>query len=282
MPLRWFVVTDEPFLSATRTAYDTVAASYAKQVPAVEEDPVDHALLGAFADLVRAAGGGPVADIGCGPGWVTAYLDGVGLDVSGIDLSPEMIAVARRNYPGLRFSEGSMLALDQPDAGLAGVLAWYSIIHMRPARLPAALSEFHRVLMPEMELPPPIVGFLPSLGVLVPYQRRKFDVVPAKVDGLLVEPSGTSTRSKPATCDHCALRRVPRSATCGLAPGRQEASDRRGRLRRRPSRVTALRRRSDGHGHGLGRGSRPVALTSFMLNWEFIRATPGRSASLFM
>jgi SAM-dependent methyltransferase len=141
-------VTDELFLSVTRTAYNTVAVSYAELVPAVEEDhPVNRAVLGAFADLVRAAGGGPVADIGCGAGRVTAYLDGVGLDVSGIDLSPEMLAVARRNHPGLRFSEGSMLALDLPDAGLAGVVAWYSVIHMPPARLPSAFSEFYRVLM---------------------------------------------------------------------------------------------------------------------------------------
>jgi ubiquinone/menaquinone biosynthesis C-methylase UbiE len=114
----------------------------------VEEDPVDRAVLGAFADQVRAIGGGQVADIGCGPGKMTAYLDRVGLHGSGIDLSPEMLAVARRNDPGLRFSEGSMLALDLPDAGLAGVVAWYSVIHLPPARLPSAFSEFYRVLTP--------------------------------------------------------------------------------------------------------------------------------------
>lgn len=141
-------VTDEDFLTATRAAYDTVAVSYAELVPAVEEDPVDRALLGAFADLVRGAGSHPVADIGCGTGRVTAYLDGAGLDVFGIDLSPQMLAVARRDHPGLRFSEGSMLGLDLPDSGLAGVVAWYSFIHLPPARLASAFSEFHRVLLP--------------------------------------------------------------------------------------------------------------------------------------
>ncbi|HWE89758.1 MAG TPA: class I SAM-dependent methyltransferase, partial [Pseudonocardiaceae bacterium] len=141
-------MTDEPHLSATRLAYDTVAVSYAEQVPAVEEDPMDHALLGAFANLVLAAGGGPVVEVGCGTGRVTGCLDRAGLDVSGIDLSPEMLAVARRDHPGLRFSEGSLLDLDLPDANSAGVVAWYSVIHLPPARLPWAFAEFYRVLAP--------------------------------------------------------------------------------------------------------------------------------------
>jgi ubiquinone/menaquinone biosynthesis C-methylase UbiE len=142
-------MTEADYLTDTRTSYDTVAAGYAELVPAVDEDhPLHRAVLVAFAELVRATEGGPVADVGCGTGRVTAFLDGVGLDVSGVDLSPGMLAVARRNYPGLQFSEGSLFALDLPDASQAGVVAWYSIIHMPPARLPAAFSEFHRVLAP--------------------------------------------------------------------------------------------------------------------------------------
>jgi SAM-dependent methyltransferase len=142
-------VTDADFLTETRATYDTVATSYAEIVPAMDDDhPMARAVLGAFADLVRAAGSGPVADIGCGTGRVTAFLDRAGLDVSGIDLSPGMLAVARRNHPGLRFSEGSVFALDLLDGSQAGVVAWYSVIHMPPERLPAAFSEFHRVLAP--------------------------------------------------------------------------------------------------------------------------------------
>lgn len=48
---------------------------------------------------MRARGGGPVADVGCGPGRVTTYLDGLGLDVSGVDLSPEMVAVGPPRVP---------------------------------------------------------------------------------------------------------------------------------------------------------------------------------------
>jgi len=45
-----------------------------------------------------------------------------------------MLAVARRAHPGLWFAEGSMEGV--ADGALSGVLAWYSIIHTPPARLP--------------------------------------------------------------------------------------------------------------------------------------------------
>lgn len=137
-------VTD--FLTTTRHTYSIVAESYDRFAPPIAEDVQDRALLTAFADLVR--GDGPVADLGCGTGRVTAYLASAGLDVAGIDLSPEMLAVARRDHPELRFSEGSLLGLDLPDDGLAGAVAWYSIIHTPPARLPEVCAELFRVLRP--------------------------------------------------------------------------------------------------------------------------------------
>ncbi|MBQ0855287.1 class I SAM-dependent methyltransferase [Streptomyces sp. BH-SS-21] len=137
------------FLHTTRAAYDTWAARYAELFAnGLEDFPLDRAMLGAFAAFVRADGGGPVADLGCGPGHVTSLLDSLGLDVSGIDLSPEMIAIARAARPDLRFEVGSMTALDRADGELAGVLARYSIIHTPPEQLPLVLTEFQRVLAP--------------------------------------------------------------------------------------------------------------------------------------
>ncbi|MFI0263877.1 class I SAM-dependent DNA methyltransferase [Streptomyces sp. NPDC017056] len=142
-------MTEPNFLLDTRASYDAMADDYVAFASGeLDAKPLERGMLAAFADLVRAGGGGPVADVGCGTGRVSAHLAGLGLSVFGVDLSPGMLAVARREHPGLRFEEGSMLALDIPDGSLAGVVAWYSTIHVPAERLPEAFAEFHRVLAP--------------------------------------------------------------------------------------------------------------------------------------
>ncbi|WP_067186677.1 class I SAM-dependent methyltransferase [Microtetraspora niveoalba] len=136
-------------LSTTRESYDRLAGDYVELVlPMFENEHLDRAAIAAFAGLVRAGGAGEVADLGCGPGHVTAHLHTLGLTAFGVDLSPEMIGLARRAYPHLRFDVGSMTDLDLADGVLGGVLARYSIIHTPPDRLPEALAEFYRVLAP--------------------------------------------------------------------------------------------------------------------------------------
>ncbi|HEY0638574.1 MAG TPA: class I SAM-dependent methyltransferase [Pseudonocardiaceae bacterium] len=144
-------------LGATRASYDAVAETYAERfAEGLARHPLPRLLLRAFAEQVLAAGGGPVLDAGCGPGHVTASLAGHGLDMSGIDLSPRMIAIARRTYPHLRFEVGSLSAIDAPDGWYAGLVASWSIFHLPPAELPAAFAGFRRVLRPGGHL---ILGF---------------------------------------------------------------------------------------------------------------------------
>ncbi|SBT67151.1 Methyltransferase domain-containing protein [Micromonospora sediminicola] len=137
------------WLDDTRTSYDTVATSYADLLrDALAGEPFQRGILGLFAELVRAQGSGPVADMGCGPGRITAHLHGLGLDAFGVDLSPAMIEVARRDHPNLRFEVGSMTRLDLADASLTGLLAWFSLIHVPDEDVPGVLAGFHRALRP--------------------------------------------------------------------------------------------------------------------------------------
>ena len=141
------------YLDTTRLSYDTVAADYAELLQAeLAGKPLDRALLATFVELVQATNAGPVADLGCGPGRVTAYLHELGLTTFGVDLSPRMVEVARRSYPHLRFDEGMMSDLDLSEGVLGGIVAWYSIIHTPTERLPAVFAEFHRVLAPGGQL----------------------------------------------------------------------------------------------------------------------------------
>ena len=137
----------ENWLADTRTSYDTVADSYAERMREVlDDEPYLRSALALLADQVRAAGGGQVADVGCGPGHVTGHLHGLGIDAFGVDLSPMMIELARRDYPGVRFEVGSMTELPVADGSLAGVIAWWSMIHVPDDSMPTVLGHFHRAL----------------------------------------------------------------------------------------------------------------------------------------
>ncbi|MER6290466.1 class I SAM-dependent methyltransferase [Streptomyces sviceus] len=142
-------MTEPPCLAAIRESYDTVAADYTKLVKAPAElDPLSRAMLASFAEVVRTADLGPVADLGCGPGKVTAHLADLGVSALGIDLSPKMIELARQAYPTLNFQVGSMTALPLPDNELGGILAFYSTHHTPPELLPVVFAEFERTLAP--------------------------------------------------------------------------------------------------------------------------------------
>lgn len=115
----------------------------------LDEAPLDRALLTGFAELVRRDHPDPqVIEVGSGPGNVAAYLHQLGMTVCGIDLSPAMVEVARREHPEITFEVGEMGALDVVDASLAGVVAWYSVIHVPASQRPEVIGEFHRVLRP--------------------------------------------------------------------------------------------------------------------------------------
>ncbi|MFE0446197.1 class I SAM-dependent methyltransferase [Streptomyces fungicidicus] len=130
-----------------RAAYDGVVELYASLfADRLETQPFSRNMIGIFAELVRGTGNLRTADVGCGPGHLTAMLHDLGLDAFGLDLSPAMVDHARRAHPALRFDEARMEALPVEDGTLGGVLAHYSMIHTPPGELPGLLAEQARVL----------------------------------------------------------------------------------------------------------------------------------------
>lgn len=127
-------------------AYARVADDYAERIGGeLAGLPFDRWFLNRLAGL---AAGGPVADAGCGPGHVTAYLKASGARALGFDRSPEMIARARADHPGVRFEEADLTRLPRPDGGWAGVLARYSLVYLAPSELPDAVAALARGLRP--------------------------------------------------------------------------------------------------------------------------------------
>jgi SAM-dependent methyltransferase len=133
-----------------RAAHDVLAELYAERLAdAVDHMPPDRAVLGLFCDLVTATRlGTTVGDIGCGPGRLAPFLAARGLSPQGIDLSPEMVRVARRDYPEFAFDVADLRALPFQDASLAGVVCWYSLMFLAPCDRPVAFSELARVVKP--------------------------------------------------------------------------------------------------------------------------------------
>jgi SAM-dependent methyltransferase len=135
---------------AVRDSYDAVASSYADLFRhELDDRPLDRAVLSAFAEAV---GDRLVLDVGSGPGTATAFLAERGVNVTGIDLAPRMVEVARREHPGVRFEVASMTALPVPAGWLGGIVAWFSIIHTPLDALPALFAGFHRALGTDGEL----------------------------------------------------------------------------------------------------------------------------------
>lgn len=134
-----------PDMAAT---YDAVAEDYAAAFAGeLAGKPFDRDLLDEFAAAVRGRGG--VLDVGCGSaGHVTRYLADRGVDAAGVDLSPAVIDVARRYQPELKFEVADMRELPAADGSLAGIIAFYSVIHLPAGQVPLALAEFRRVLAP--------------------------------------------------------------------------------------------------------------------------------------
>ena len=133
-----------------RAAHNVLAELYASRLAdALDRSmPADRAVLGLFCDVTLAAGlGTSVADVGCGTGQL-AYLAASGLSPRGIDLSPEMIRVARRDYPGFDFDVADLRELPFDDASLAGVVCWYSLMYLAPSDRPGAFGELARVVKP--------------------------------------------------------------------------------------------------------------------------------------
>lgn len=126
-------------------SYDAVAAAYADQLrDELQEKPFDCWLLDRMALLAA----GPVADVGCGPGQVAGYLAEAGATVTGFDLSPEMVAQAKAEHPEIPFEVADLTRLLRPRdaAGWAGIAAWYSLVHLAPSELPAAVTGLARTL----------------------------------------------------------------------------------------------------------------------------------------
>jgi ubiquinone/menaquinone biosynthesis C-methylase UbiE len=136
----------DPRADELRAGYATIARAYREQLSAeLDGKPLDRAFLAAFVECCEP---GLIVDVGCGPGHIARFVADRGATVEGVDLSLAMIDEARATHPDLAFRVGDMFALPYDASSVAGIVAFYAIVHVRSDELVAPLSEFHRVLAP--------------------------------------------------------------------------------------------------------------------------------------
>lgn len=139
-------------MEQVQRAYGVMAEQYIELVSSTQMQADDLALITRHLSIRP----GAVLDVGCGPGHLTAHLRSLEVDATGLDLVPEFIDHAREAHPDGRYELGSMDQLPVPDSSVAGILAWYSLIHLPPDDIDGVLAELRRAMAPAGTL---VVGF---------------------------------------------------------------------------------------------------------------------------
>ncbi|MGC2940219.1 MULTISPECIES: alpha/beta fold hydrolase [unclassified Brevibacterium] len=180
--------SDSSWLDDIRRDYDIDAESYAREVDGLlEGSPHLRSSLRVFAELIGEGTGDRVADVGCGTGYVTGYLNELGVDAFGIDISPGMLKIARHDHPSCHFEIGTMTQLSTEDAQLAGIVAFWSIVHVPDSAMPGVMKEFRRILRSEGLL---LVGF--HVGDGAEHTSRGHSGRPVSIDSFLRPPNAVA------------------------------------------------------------------------------------------
>lgn len=127
--------------------YDTVAEEYAETFSGEhEKKPKDQEILHRFSQEIGDRR--PVWDFGCGPGQTAQYLKNLGIEIAGLDLSEKILEQARTIHPEIYFRKGNILKLEFENDSIAGVVAFYAIVHFTEEQVGIAFREIFRVLKP--------------------------------------------------------------------------------------------------------------------------------------
>jgi len=126
-------------------AYSNIAVDYGRMfINELQTKPLDRKLYDLFADKVIDKG--KVLEIGCGPGEISNYLFVKGLNITGIDISPEMIKVAKKYNDRMDFQIGNVFNLTFANDSISGIVAPYLIVNFDYIEVKDAFIEIIRVL----------------------------------------------------------------------------------------------------------------------------------------
>lgn len=120
------------------SVYDEIAKKYAKEF----SKPSEH--IEEFLALLPK--NAKILDAGCGVGVNAEFMASEGFEIVGIDLSKEMINIARKKFPQIDFRQQDIREIDSPPNSFNGIFASFSLIHIAKKDIPTLLKKFHKLL----------------------------------------------------------------------------------------------------------------------------------------
>jgi ubiquinone/menaquinone biosynthesis C-methylase UbiE len=125
-----------------KKVYDEVASSYDNQH---KEDLIRQDLDIFLQYLSKSA---KVLDFGCGPGRDGEYFALQDIEVTFLDISPQMLAIARKKVPSATFIEADMTEVELPGEEYDGIWANASLLHLTKVEIPSVLEKIFSSLKP--------------------------------------------------------------------------------------------------------------------------------------
>jgi ubiquinone/menaquinone biosynthesis C-methylase UbiE len=130
-----------PNTRRTMQAYDTTSEMYVNQTKSLDMIHERNNFL------KRMSPSGRIIDMGCGWGKDARIFSDLGYKVTGIDLSQELLNIARKTSPNSEFIQADFSELPYQDQTFEGLWASASLLHAETkGQVPKILNEWHRVL----------------------------------------------------------------------------------------------------------------------------------------
>lgn len=126
-------------------AFDQIGARYDEAFP-----HKDGQLVATDWVVEQLDAGDRVLDVGCGTGVPTAErLIAAGMAVTGIDISEEMLRLARTNVPEAEFRQRDLLDFAPSEGPFEGIVAFFALLMLRRDDIGPALTQLHGLLRDE-------------------------------------------------------------------------------------------------------------------------------------
>ncbi|ASP35653.1 bifunctional 2-polyprenyl-6-hydroxyphenol methylase/3-demethylubiquinol 3-O-methyltransferase UbiG [Labrenzia sp. VG12] len=126
--------------SKTIRIYDEKAGDYAARFASSRPSGSLQAFMALLPERAR------VLDWGCGPATASAHMQDAGFDPDPVDASPEMVALALKQF-GLN-ARCATFSDPLPSAHYDGAWVNFSLLHASRAALPGHLRQLHEALLP--------------------------------------------------------------------------------------------------------------------------------------